>query len=209
MLGSASQVVSKLVEPVSKILQLKPPAQSGLMLSGGVIGGLNLVGFILTAAFETHKLTDLVGVSSFVASALVCAFKAKSWGAIRTKVLNICISLWGVRLAGYLFPRVLQVGGDDRLEKFYPEKGERWLDSSKSFYPVGLSMFWSIQALWGWIVSFPITMANFAPRAGPLPLQWHGKLFLGTFIGGLLVESVADYQKWVFKSNPKKQRQMD
>ena len=37
---------------------------------GMVIGGCNLVGFIASAAFETHKITDLVGVGSFVAAAI-------------------------------------------------------------------------------------------------------------------------------------------
>mmetsp|Transcript_12921 Transcript_12921/g.16997 ORF Transcript_12921/g.16997 Transcript_12921/m.16997 type:complete len:312 (+) Transcript_12921:34-969(+) len=196
-------VSSKVVQPLAEILKATPPTQSGMLFSGGVIGSLNLVGFALTAALETHKLTDLVGAGSFVVSAIACAIKSNSWEFVRPTVLNACITLWGTRLAGYLFRRVLKVGGDDRLDSFFPEKGEKWFDPQKSFYPVKLSSFWIIQAMWGWLVSAPVTMANFAPQVGRgALLGWHGKLFLGTFMGGFLLESVADQQKWEFKNDP-------
>ena len=43
---------------------------SNLQNVGMVIGGCNLVGFMASAAFETHKITDLVGVGSFVTAAV-------------------------------------------------------------------------------------------------------------------------------------------
>mmetsp|Transcript_18779 Transcript_18779/g.25787 ORF Transcript_18779/g.25787 Transcript_18779/m.25787 type:complete len:324 (+) Transcript_18779:82-1053(+) len=195
------------------ILKLQPHAHGGLLFSGGVIGGLNLAGFAVTAALETHKLTDLVGAGSFVASAVLCARRAAGPGGVGALPLRAALlagagAAWGTRLAGYLFRRVLYVGGDDRLDSFYPEEGEGWFNWEKSFYPVKLSGFWVIQAAWGWLVSAPVTLAIFnaaSPNAGAAQaaaarrLGWGGALSLAAFVGGLLLEWVADQQKWVFK----------
>jgi hypothetical protein len=43
---------------------------SNLKHVGIVIGGCNFVGYVASAVFETHKITDLVGVGSFVAAAV-------------------------------------------------------------------------------------------------------------------------------------------
>lgn len=48
-------------------------------------------------------------------------------------------------LALYLFVRVLRVGEDRRLRKFYREPGEPVLDAARSQYPVKLAGFWTIQ----------------------------------------------------------------
>ncbi|CAN0055531.1 unnamed protein product, partial [Phaeothamnion confervicola] len=55
-------------------------------------------------------------------------------------------------------------------------------------------------AMWAWIVSFPITIATFSRVAAPLGL-W-GKLAFAGFGIGFAVETVADYQKFVFKNKP-------
>jgi hypothetical protein len=57
-------------------LSLKNP----LVLSAAVVGGINLGGFAVTAATHTHKLVDLCGTGSFVASALAtCAVCVKEF----------------------------------------------------------------------------------------------------------------------------------
>ncbi|CAM9893095.1 unnamed protein product, partial [Sphacelaria rigidula] len=78
----------------------------------GVIGGANLVGFGITASTKTHKITDLTGAGAFVLSAAACAWKSGSFAsrALRPMLLNVAVGLWGVRLAGYLFQRILKTG---------------------------------------------------------------------------------------------------
>lgn len=40
-------------------------------------------------------------------------------------------------------------GEDERLAPFFPNKDEGWLDTSRSFFPVNLAGFWTIQVrLW-------------------------------------------------------------
>ena len=113
---------------------------------GMVIGGCNLVGFIASAALETHKITDLVGVGSFVAAAVSLSLRnpaiftrlkvsdalgtadvAGKLGQIaklnldlvsaRVLIANSLVIVWGARLSTYLFHRVLKLGEDKRLDK--------------------------------------------------------------------------------------------
>lgn len=41
----------------------------------------------------------------------------------------------------------IDTGEDERLAAFFPEKGEGWLDSGKSMFPVNLAGFWTIQVI--------------------------------------------------------------
>jgi steroid 5-alpha reductase family enzyme len=167
---------------------------------GAVIGGCNAIGFLISAVFETHKITDLVGVGSFVAAAMSLTFRnaALVGGLGRQKVLSLTVDnarvflvnagvvLWGTRLSTYLFHRVLKLGEDTRLHAFYREKGESYLELKRSFYPVKLASFWTIQALWGYICMLPVTLLNSVPAGtaaavvdklkyhNDLSLRWRG-----------------------------------
>eukprot|EP00752_Nemacystus_decipiens_P018301 g16417.t1 len=194
------------VRPLSTRAGLKMgagAAGSGLLFSAGVIGGANLVGFGITATTKTHKVTDLTGAGAFVLSAAACAWKSGSFqsGAVRPLLLNVAVGVWGVRLASYLFARILKTGEDQRLARFFPSKDEGWLDGARSFFPVNLAAFWTIQASWAWVVSLPITLANFSSARG-VPMGPAGWACVGLAAAGLAIETVADYQKFQFKSNP-------
>lgn len=54
--------------------------------------------------------------------------------------------------------------------------------------------FW--QAMWAWVVSLPVTLANFSP-ARAVPMGVGGWACFGIAAAGLAVETVADYQAWV------------
>ena len=120
-------------------------AASNLKHAGLVIGGCNFAGFAISAALETHKITDLVGVGSFVAAAVSLTLRnptlytpaaisssAKagflagifrvgkfhiSLNSARVLISNGLVILWGVRLSTYLFTRVLKLNEDKRLNK--------------------------------------------------------------------------------------------
>jgi steroid 5-alpha reductase family enzyme len=72
-----------------------------------------------------------------------------------------------------------------------------------SFYSLCVKVsFWFISALWGVICGLPhyigLTSADIGSKSS---------LFFGTavYAAGLLIETLADYQKWAFKkSNPRK-----
>ena len=119
---------------------------SNLQNVGMVIGGCNLVGFMASAAFETHKITDLVGVGSFVTAAVSLSLRNPAifnrmkvvpfvtgsgilgrlaqlgefnvnLATARVFIANGIVIIWGARLSSYLFHRVLKLGEDKRLDK--------------------------------------------------------------------------------------------
>lgn len=220
-----------------------------------VIGSANIAGFTLSAALQTHILTDLVGVGSFVLTTLRLTSLQKAgqlttlpWWDNRLLLLNSLIGIWGARLASYLFHRITYIKEDKRLEKFYPAPGEGFLDKARSNFPVNLAYFWTIQSMWGFITMLPITLLNSAstslttaPAANAnegglrtllsishsanqlfalLPSSLSSSstiaekaLRLGcraivtlpliTLFSGIVIEALADYQKYKYKSDPK------
>lgn len=50
----------------------------------------------------------------------------------KSLLLTGVVNLWGLRLAGYLFTRVLQVGKDARLDKFFPKDDKEPLLTGES-----------------------------------------------------------------------------
>jgi steroid 5-alpha reductase family enzyme len=66
-------------------------------------------------------------------------------------------------------------------------------------FPLKLAFFWTLQGLWAWICLLPVTASH---ALGPRRLSTATLGGLALFAGGLLLESTADYQKFVWKSDP-------
>lgn len=180
-----------------------------------VIGGCNTVGYALSAVFETHKLTDLTGAGSFVLATFFLSdmnglFSSHNHPhANRLVLVNLAVIMWGIRLALYLFIRVMQLGEDKRLRKFYRQPDEQWFDARRSYYPVNLALFWFLQALWGIVGMLPVTFMNASSLNIELNLKTssigQNVLTLLPFIvlfGGIVIESIADTQKTEYRKNP-------
>ncbi|KAJ1435542.1 hypothetical protein B484DRAFT_359097 [Ochromonadaceae sp. CCMP2298] len=199
-------------------------AAANLRHVGLVIGGCNAVGYAITAGLETHKITDLVGVGSFVVAALslsqrnglLASAMAGSLAHPKLLLINVGVAIWGGRLASYLFSRVLQVGEDKRLHKFFRKPGEKYLDPKGSFFPVRLSFFWSIQAAWGFLCMLPVTLLNSLPLilkdgthnpalriAGTPAMTALALLPIVGLYSGILIESLADWQKSSYRNDKK------
>ena len=135
--------------------------------TGLVVGGCNAVGFGITALLETHKITDLVGAGSFVVATTALSIKNNlhqyPLQNIKLSLINVGVMIWGIRLASFLFQRVLQVGEDKRLNKFFREPGESYLDAKRSLFPIKLAGFWTIQSMWGFLCLLPVSVLNSVP----------------------------------------------
>lgn len=193
-------------------------ALSTLKHTALVVGGCNLVGYGITAVLETHKLTDLVGCGSFVVATLslsknnglLANIRNGNFSHSKIIAINVAIILWGSRLATYLFHRVLNVGEDKRLDKFFRQPGEKYLDITGSFYPIKLSSFWIIQAMWSFICLLPVTFVNAMPQykhilnvAGVSAVRsWEALPIAGIFLG-IIMETIADWQKSSYRSDPR------
>jgi steroid 5-alpha reductase family enzyme len=95
------------------------------------------------------------------------------------------VVLWGGRLAGYLVHRIVRMGRDTRFD------GVR-----ERFW--AFARFWLFQGIAVWVIMLPVTLWF----ARPGPWSWPMPVGCGVWLAGLLVETVADAQKFRAKSRP-------
>lgn len=147
---------------------------------------INWIAWIFGSAFKTEKFYDLTGSITFVVINLFSLINAGHYHA-RQIVFTAMVLVWTVRLGGFLFYRALVMGGDSRFEEAK--------QSFSSFF-----VYWSVQALWAWICSLPVTLVNSHERNPGL--HWSDVVGVVLFVFGFLMESTADFQKFAFKRNP-------
>jgi steroid 5-alpha reductase family enzyme len=127
-------------------------------------------------------VTDLSYGLSFVVIALVLLSGGdrSAWPQL---VLAGMVVVWGLRLAAYLLFRIIHMGRDARFD------GVR-----ENF--VRFLRFWTFQGIAVWVIMLPVIVWFAAP--GPwTPLMSIG---LAVWSVGLVIESVADAQKYAAKS---------
>ncbi len=149
-----------------------------------IILGLQVLFFLIASTFKTDKVTDLAyGVSFVLAIWLIFLSSTYSW----TKLLVVlAVSLWGMRLAVYLFIRIIKMGRDKRFD-----------DIREKFWD--FARFWFLQAVSIWMIIFPYVWFVDQTVVEPTNLFYIG---LGIWLAGLIIETIADWQKFQFKNNP-------
>jgi steroid 5-alpha reductase family enzyme len=149
---------------------------SGIIVAANTLGlGINLV------APHFHYHVDLLGTGAFAAAALPTFLSAAS--SQRVQWSSAAVMAWSIKLASFLFYRVLQTGGDARLDATLAN-------------PTSAAGFWAISAAWGLVCGLPHFLGTTSLASGnPIALRAGAALF-GI---GFLTETLADYQKWIFK----------
>nr|XP_010926476.2 uncharacterized protein LOC105048739 [Elaeis guineensis] len=157
-----------------------------LALTALVTVGYQLVFFIVTALLKFDKVTDFAGSTNFVILGMLTLALKGTWH-LRQIVSTMLVVLWGLRLGLFLLMRILQWGEDRRLDKMRNHLGK-------------LAVFWTIQALWVWTVSLPLTIVNAGDRNPSVkPQDIIGWIM---WCVGLFIEATADQQKLMFKNSP-------
>ncbi|MCG8453008.1 MAG: DUF1295 domain-containing protein [Spirochaetales bacterium] len=148
---------------------------------------LNLLFFLIAMASQTDKLTDFTYSLSFLLLDAVFFFLAFLGGQVGVIeiMMAIFVAFWALRLGAYLFRRILLMGSDARFD------GRR-----ENFW--AFLLFWLIQAVAAWAVMTPVLLLFMAEPLLEIPLlTWVG---LGLFVLGFVLESLADAQKFVYRS---------
>ncbi|KFK41809.1 hypothetical protein AALP_AA2G174500 [Arabis alpina] len=142
--------------------------------------------FVITALFKFDQVTDFAGSTNFVILAILTLVLKATWH-FRQIVLSLLVVVWGLRLGIFLLMRILQWGEDRRFDEM---RGKL----------VKLIVFWTLQAVWVWTVSLPLTVVNASDGGGSLKptdvIGWTMWVF------GFLIEAAADQQKLSFKNSP-------
>ena len=160
----------------------------------GLIFGLQITGFIPSFYLKSEKYYDLFGGLSFISSIFLMLFlKIRITNDLSTReiILASCVLLWTIRLSFFLFQRVKRVGKDVRFDNLK-------LSFSKFL------LAWMTQGLWVFICLFPILVVFSSPTNNEITYFAFGSL---TYLIGLVIEIIADYQKTIHnKLNNKKRK---
>lgn len=134
--------------------------------------------FCYSCLSSYHYHVDLLGTGAFAGMAAFTLLSGRApWS-------SVAVMIWSIKLASFLFFRVIHHGGhDSRLSETLAD-------------PISASGFWIISWLWGVLVSLPHCLGA-ASSLRTTSFSTIGGLLL--FATGWIIETVADYQKWMFK----------
>ncbi len=144
--------------------------------------------FLVANAFKTDKLTDLAYGITFiiVINLLFWQSQQKPFFILPT----ILVSLWGIRLVSYLFSRILKIKKDQRFNQM---RQKFW-----SFLK-----FWLLQALSIFVISLSFILSFSLIESNENEIGIWQLVFFVLALIALGVETIADWQKYRFKNNPK------
>lgn len=158
---------------------------TAILATLGIALLINLAAFVPAYLLRTDKLTDVTYALSFVALALYGFVVGP--GASAHGVLLVMLGIWAARLGGYLLLRIHTMGRDARFD-----------DRRGSVRRFGA--FWLLQGVTVWVVMLPSTIF-FARAVDRIPAWAYAGV--AVWLAGLVIETVADAQKYRFKTNPR------
>jgi steroid 5-alpha reductase family enzyme len=166
-------------------------------VSGPWIGLIAIVGvmvgvWLLSLLKRDASVIDAVWGPGFALTAWLY-YATNDGAAARGMLVAGLVTVWGLRLGGYILWRGWGEGEDPR----YGAMRESW---GARFPLVSLFTVFLLQAVILWVVSIPLWLAARSPQpAGLTLLDAAGTLL---FLAGLLFESVGDFQLARFKADP-------
>jgi steroid 5-alpha reductase family enzyme len=135
---------------------------------------------------KTDKLTDISYAATFVGLVLFTMASTDTLSVYKW-LLAFMVFLWSVRIGMYLFIRINKTGRDKRFD------GRR-----ESFWRfIG---FWLIQAVTVWVVLLGTSLFILA---GTKPITGFMIVGVALWLVGLVVETIADWQKFEFIQDKK------
>jgi steroid 5-alpha reductase family enzyme len=102
--------------------------------------------------------------------------------------INALVLLWGVRLSGFLFYRIITINEDKRFDSMRED-------------PLRFLGFWIFQMAWVWVVSSTVVFVNGTDDESTA-LTPGGIVGIVMSAVGLLMEGIADQEKFSFRQNP-------
>lgn len=147
--------------------------------------------FLLALLRKDNSIVDIFWGFGFI---LVAGYSFMTGGSrdLPKIIMNLCVTIWGLRLGIYIMVRAIQRGGEDFRYK-------AWRDTWKHFVVRSFFQIFMLQGLFMLIISLPVYYVNYSGPVGFGPLSLLG---IALFSCGLIFETIGDYQMTVFKRNP-------
>jgi len=158
-----------------------------------VILGLMSLLWIISIIIKNVSIVDLFWGLGFVISNVFYFISTEGVGP-RKLIVLILVTVWGLRLSGYLSWRNIGKGEDFRYRQFRSTYGEDrywWISFFQTFLLQGLLM---------WLISAPLLGANFSGTGKSLGILDFAGIFL--WVTGFIFETLGDYQLARFKAVP-------
>lgn len=181
-----------------------------LWLCGLTTIGLQALTFLIAYYLQFDKITDISGATNFVLLAWLSYVlgglpksddenESTSFHRFPRQTINtLLVTLWGIRLGGYLLARVLRRGHDARFDEM-----------RANFVKFGF--FFVFQAVWVFVVMLGVVLLNATKEDVPVGVRdYVGWIFWGA---GFVIEVLADQSKDAFmvrsstQTQPQEQQQ--
>ncbi len=148
--------------------------------------------WIVSLILRNSSIVDIFWGPGFVMVGWV-AFALANGSTPRKLLLMLLVTLWGLRLGGYILSRNFGKPEDFRYQAWREEAGAKWWWFS--FFKVFL-----LQGVLMWIISIPLLQAQF--HTSPTGLTLLDYVATGLWIVGFFFETVGDAQMARFKGDP-------
>jgi steroid 5-alpha reductase family enzyme len=160
-----------------------------LVTSALAIAILMLATWVVSVVLNDASIVDIVwGLGFVVASWATIAASPVDTVTTRATLMLALVTVWGIRLTGYLAWRSIGRGEDRRYQLMRKK-------SPDTFWVTSLYKVFALQAVLMWVVAVP-PVANWASDS---PLFWLDYLGIGLWVVGMSFETIGDFQLARFK----------
>jgi len=148
--------------------------------------------FVIAVIRKDNSLADIAWGGGFVLVAFLSFFLAHGYAEARQVLVTGLVTLWGARLAIYIFFRNKGRGEDYRYAKWRKEWGRFFL--LRSYFQVFM-----LQGALLLLIAFSAIYINLHPSRGLTIFDGFGLLI---WITGFFFETTGDFQLFQFKKDP-------
>jgi steroid 5-alpha reductase family enzyme len=156
------------------------------------VSAMMLSGWVISLAYKNVTVVDSLWGIGFVLVAWLTYLMSDGYPG-RSILLAVLVTMWGLRLSGYLTLRNWGKGEDPRYAGWRQKSAGR-------FWLVSLFKVFLLQALFLWVISLVVQMGQTAFE--PAKLTWLDALGTLVWFCGFIFESVGDWQLARFKADP-------
>ena len=158
---------------------------------------MTLAVWIISLLRRDAGIIDLFWSLTFVMAAIVFAVLTEAETGDRTALTLVLVTVWGLRLSGYLTWRNWAEPEDYRYRRLRERGGPNWP------YKNLITVFWG-QAVLAWVVSAPLL----AGVDGSRELGFLAFAGIAVWAVGVFFETVGDWQLAFFKRDPANEGQV-
>jgi len=166
---------------------------------GLLILGLMLLLWLLSLALKNSSIVDIFWGMGFVIVTWMAFLLTPRGLLARSLLLNLLVTIWGLRLSIHIFLRNRGKPEDFRYQAWRSEAGANW-------WWYSLFKVFLLQGLILWIVALPLLVAQ--TGVYPAHLLIFDYLALAFWAVGFFFEALGDWQLARFKANPANKGQL-